>query len=712
MIITGKVSRRTFLKITSVTGSGLALAIYFGDVDQAFAAETIDTFSPNAFLRIDKTGVVTIQVAKSEMGQGVRTALPMIVAEELDADWNSVRIEPAIYDPKYGDMGTGGSTSVRTSWEPLRKAGAAARAMLVASAAKKWKVDKTSCHTEKGVVIHSPTKRKLSYGELVELAATLPVPDEKKIVLKDPKSFQLLGTPISRLDIPEKVDGSAQYGLDVKVPGMLYAFVARCPVFGGKLIGYDDTKIKSIPGIRHVVPISTGVAVVADSVWSAKNGRDQLDVKWYEGSGASVSSETIKQAYDELIKKDGMIAKTNGDLSKALETAAKKIEADYELPFQAQCPMEPMNCTADVRADSCEIWAPTQWPELINQDAVRITGIPSTAIKIHITLLGGGFGRRLQVDYALEAVEISKAIKAPVKVIWTREDELQHSTYRPNSLHRLTGVLNSQSVPIVWNHRLVTPSINACLFPGNFDVNEATEEAAAVPYAIPNFQVEWTPSNHIAPNIPLGWWRSVYASQTAFAEESFLDELANAAGKDPYEFRLALLAKAPRHKGVLQLAASKADWGKPLPQGHGRGIAVYYSFRSYAAQVAEVSVSKDGDVRVHRVVCAIDCGMIVNPSIIEAQIQSGIVFGLSATLKGGITFEKGRVVQSNFHDYELLRFNEMPQVEVHIVPSTEPPGGIGEPGVPPIAPAVANAIFAATGKRIRRLPIQRHDFQG
>jgi isoquinoline 1-oxidoreductase subunit beta len=704
-----KVSRRSFLKITSVAGGGLALAIYFPIVDDAIAAETTE-FSPNAFLRIDKSGVVTIQVTKSEMGQGVRTSLPMIVAEELDADWNSVRSEQAPYDPKYGDQSTGGSTSVRTSWEPLRKAGAAARMMLVAAAAKTWKVDKVSCRTEKGAVIHSPTKRKLSYGEVVELASTLPVPDEKKVVLKDPKTFKLLGTRIPRLDIPEKVDGSAQYGLDVKVPGMLYAFVARCPVFGGKLIGYDESKIKAIPGIRHVVPISTGIAVVADSVWTAKNGCEQLDVKWYEGSGASVSSETIMKSYAELIKNEGKIAKTNGDSAKALETAAKKLEADYELPYQAQCPMEPMNCTADVRTDSCEIWVPTQWAELINSDVVRTTGIPSHAIKIHITLLGGGFGRRLQVDYALEAVEISKAIKAPVKVIWTREDEIQHSTYRPNSLHRLTGALNAQGVPIVWNHRLVTPSISASLFPGNFDVNEATEEAAALPYAISNFQVEWTPSNHVASTIPLGWWRSVYASQTAFAEESFMDELAASAGKDPYDFRLALLEKSPRHKRVLQLAAEKAGWGKPLPEGHGRGIAVYYSFRSYAAHVAEVSVTKDADVRVHRVVCAVDCGMIVNPDIIEAQIQSAIVFGLSAALKGGITFENGRTAQSNFHDYELLRFNEMPEVEVHIVPSTEAPGGIGEPGVPPIAPAVANAIFAATGKRLRRLPIQRHDF--
>jgi isoquinoline 1-oxidoreductase beta subunit len=386
------------------------------------------------------------------------------------------------------------------------------------------------------------------------------------------------------------------------------------------------------------------------------------------------------------------------------------IEAHYELPYQAQCPLEPMNTTADVRADHCEIWTPTQWPELVNKDAVRITGFPSHAITIHITLLGGGFGRRLQVDYALEAVEISKAVKAPVKVIWTREDEVQHSTYRPNSIHHLTGALNEQGVPDVWKHRFVTPSIYTSLFPGNFDVTEATEESSALPYTIPNFQVEWIPSNHIAPHIPLGWWRSVYASQNAFAEECFIDELATAAGKDPYEFRLAMLEKSPRHKAVLQLAASKADWGKPLPEGRGRGIALYYSFKSYAAQVAEVSVD-NGNVRVHRVVCAIDCGMTVNPDIIEAQMQSSIVFGLTAALKGEITFENGRTVQSNFHDYELLRFNEMPEVEVYIVPSAEPPGGIGEPGVPVIAPAVGNAIFAATGKRLRRLPIRPRDFQ-
>ncbi|MCI0420607.1 MAG: molybdopterin-dependent oxidoreductase, partial [Acidobacteria bacterium] len=619
-----EVSRRDFLKITSVAGSGLVLAIYFSTERDTIAAEAGESFAPNAFLRIDKTGVVTIQVAKSEMGQGVRTALPMLVAEELDADWASVRIEAALYDAKYGDQGTGGSTSVRGGWEPLRKAGAAARAMLVAAAAKTWKVDKLSCRTEKGAVIHSPTQRKLSYGELVEVAATLPVPDPKNVVLKNPKSFRLLGTRIPRLDVPEKVDATAQFGLDVKVPGMLYAFVARSPVFGGKLIGYGDSKAKAIPGVRHVVRISDGVAVVADSVWSAKKGCEELEMKWHEGSQASISSVTIKQAYDELIQKEGVIAKTTGNSKRALETAAKKIEAYYELPYQAHAPMEPMNCTADVRADRCEIWAPTQFPQFVNEHAVRITGLPSHAITVHITLLGGGFGRRIQGDYALEAVEISKAVSAPVKVIWTREDELQHDYYRPNSYHRLSGALNEQGMPIVWNHRMVAPSIMAHLFPGNFDVNEATEESASLPYTIPNFQVEWTPSNHVAPNIPLGWWRSVYPSQTAFADESFVDELAAAAGKDPYEFRLPLLAKAPRHKGVLQLAATKAGWETPLPQGHGRGIAVYFSFRSYVAQVAEVSVDKDGNVRVHRVVCAIDCGMTVNPDIIEAQMEGSI----------------------------------------------------------------------------------------
>jgi isoquinoline 1-oxidoreductase beta subunit len=529
-------------------------------------------------------------------------------------------------------------------------------------------------------------------------------------VLKNPKDFRILGTRVPRLDIPEKVDGTAQFGLDVRVPGMLYAFVARSAVFGGKLVGYNDSKAKAVSGVRHVVPISSGVAVIADTVWAAKTGCEQLEVKWHEGSQAGVSSATIKQAYEELIKKEGVVAKTKGDSKKALETAAKKLEAYYELPYQAHAPMEPMNCTADVRSDRCEIWAPTQYPGPVNADAVRITGLPSHAITVHITLLGGGFGRRIQSDYALEAVEISKAVKTPIKVIWTREDEIQHDFYRPNSYHLLAGAFNEQGTPIVWNHRIVAPSIMGYLFPGNFDVREATDESASLPYEIPNFQVEWTPSNHVAPDIPVGWWRSVYASQTAFADESFIDEMAFASGKDPYEFRLALLEKAPRYKGVLQLAAAKANWEKPLPQGHGKGIAVYFSFGSYVAQVAEVSVDKDGNVRVHRVVCAVDCGMTVNPGIIEAQIESGIVFGLSAMLKGEITFENGRAVQSNFHDFELLRFNEMPQIEVHIVPSTEPPGGIGEPGVPVIAPAVANAIFAATGKRLRRLPIQSRDF--
>ena len=706
-----EVSRRDFLKTGAFAGSSLLIAFYIPSNATVAEGESVVPFTPNAWLQIDSDGKARIVVAKSEMGQGVLTSLPMLVAEELDIDWSNVSVEQAQSDPlKYGNQETGESSSIHDSWDPLRKAGATAREMLITAAAKMWKVKRIDCYAESGAVIHGPTRRKLSYGELVSTAAKLPVP--QNVRLKDPKDFRILGTRIPRLDTPQKVDGTAVFGIDVKIPGMLYASIARPPVFGARLARYDASRAKAIQGVRHIVQTGSGIAAVGDTTWIAMKGREALDITWDEGVNANVGSSEIRKAYHELIKQPGSVARSVGNPMGAFEQLPKKLEALYELPYEAHAAMEPMNCTADVRRDSCEIWAPTQAPELAHIAAVKITGLPFSAIRVHVTLMGGGFGRRLQEDDAIEAVQISREIGAPVKVVWNREDDFQHDFYRPNSLHRLTAGLDAQGNPIVWTHRIVAPSILSYLYTRDIEngMDETiTEGALSLPYGIPNIHVDWVSANHIAPFIPLGWWRSVYNSQTAFAEECFIDEMAVAAGKDPYQFRLQLLAGSPRHKGVLELAAGKAGWETPLPDGRYRGIAVYYSFRSWIAQVAEVSVDQEGNVHVHRVVCAIDCGMTVNPSIIEAQMESSIVFGLTAALKGEITFEKGQAVQTNFHVYDILRIGEMPVVETYIVPSKEPPGGVGEPGVPVIAPAIANAVFAATGKRIRQLPIVAQD---
>jgi len=629
-----------------------------------------------------------------------------------------VRVEQAWADPKFGDQDTGGSSSVRTRFDPMRKAGATARAMLVAAAAQTWKVDRSACRTEKGAVIHSPTGRRLAYGDLVGTAASLPVPQDAP--LKDPKSFRILGRSLPRTDTPAKVDGSATYGIDVKVPGMLYAAVARCPVFGGRMKSFDPAAAKASPGVRAVVPIASGVAVVADSTWNALRGREALRVDWDEGSGVVESSETLRNQFAELTQKPGKTVRSDGDAA-VLAKAIKKIEAVYEAPFQAHATMEPQNATADWKKDRCEVWAPVQTPSWAMQDISRAAGLPAEAIRLNITFLGGGFGRRINPDYAVEAVEISKAIAAPVKTVWTRTEDLQHDFYRPASYHRLSGGLDARGRIIAWQHRLASTSINTFYEPSTPKPEEGEIGGAFdLPYAIPNVRVEYAAAGSI---VPRGWWRSVESSFNAFAVESFLDELAAAARRDPLAVRRELLSgdrkitypgetfvqETARLKAVLDLAAAKAGWGKPLPKGRGRGLAAHFSYLTYCAQVAEVSVGKEGAVRVHRVVCAVDCGRAVNPGIIAAQMEGGIVFGLTAALKSGITIDRGRVKETNFDDYEMLRIDEMPQVEVHVVPSDRPPTGVGEPGVPVVAPAVCNAIFAATGKRIRRLPIQVED---
>ncbi|PYP24580.1 MAG: twin-arginine translocation pathway signal protein [Gemmatimonadetes bacterium] len=702
-----QVTRRAFLETAGAAGAGLVISFYLPS-GLRFRSPTAGPFAPNAWLRIGEDESVLVIVDRSEMGQGVTTALPMLLAEELEADWSRIRIEFAPADkaytnPMFGMQGTGGSTSVRAAYTPLRKAGAAARELLVAAAAQTWGVEKAECRAERGAVVHARSKRRLTYGKLVTKAATLGAPPD--VPLKDPKDWKILGTRVRRLDTPPKVDGSAQFGIDVKVPGMLVAVVARSPVFGGKVTSFDAAKAKAVPGVRQVVQISSGVAVVADGYWPAKKGRDALAITWDEGPTASVSSATIAQLFGQRAEQAGAVARHGGDPDGTLGSAPAKVDAVYDLPFLAHATMEPMNCTAHVRADGVDIWAPTQFQTGAQGFGAKIGGVTPDKVKVHTTYLGGGFGRRFELDFIQEALETSKAVGAPVKVIWSREDDIRNAQYRPANHHRMRAGLDANGQPVAWTHRIVAPSIMARVFPDtvkNGLDEEAVEGGVGMPYAIPNVHVDYLLTDT---GIPVGFWRSVNNSYNAFAVESFIDELAHAAKKDPYEYRRDLLGKAPRHLGALNLAASKAGWGTAPPAGRARGIAVYKSFESYVAEVAEVSVASDGAVKVHRVVCAVDCGPVVNPSIVEAQMESAIVYGLTAALYGEIAIEGGRVKQSNFHDYQMLRLAEMPKVEVYIVPSTDAQGGVGEPGTPPIAPAVANAIFAATGKRIRKLPI-------
>ena len=711
-------SRRNFLKASLLAGGGLIVGVHIPGLNGSAKAaqQGISTFVPNAFLRIAKDGSVTVIGNHSEMGQGAYTSGAMTIAEELDADWTKIRVEPAPVDPAYnhpiyGVQITGGSTSTWSEWDRLRKAGAAARQMLLAAAAQTWNVDPSTCRTGNGHVIHASSQRRLSYGELVEKASTLTPP--QNVTLKDPKDFKIIGKAIKRLDTPDKTNGKAVFGLDVNVPGMLVAVVARPPVFGGKLKSFNADKTKAVPGVRYVVEIERGVAVVADGFWPAKLGREALEIVWDEGPRASLDSRTQREEYAGLAKKTGVVAKNEGEAVSALSKASKKLEAIYDLPYLAHATMEPMNCVADVRADSCEIWVGTQFQSGDRDAAARDTGLKPEQVKLHTTLLGGGFGRRSPLDSHVvrEAVQISKTVKVPVKVVWTREDDMRGGYYRPRAYHTVSAGLDGNGKPVAWQQRIVCQSI----FVGtpfepavvkNGVEETAVEGAADLPYDIPNLLVEW----HQAPDgVPVFILRSVGHSHTAFVVETFVDELAHAAGKDPFEFRNALLGKHPRHKRVLEFVAEKAGWGKAMSNGRGRGLAVHESFGSYVAQVAEVSISKDRGLRVHRVVCAVDCGPVVNPDIVRAQMEGGIVFGLTAALYGEITFEKGRVRQGNFHDYPMLRMHEMPQIEVHIVPSEDKMGGAGEVGVPPVAPAVANAVFALTSKRIRRLPIRMTD---
>ncbi len=719
-----EIDRRSFLKATIVAGGALVISAslpFRSRAEERFnlPAEPAANFQPNAFIRIAPDGKVTITVGQAEMGQGVLTSLPMIVADELEVDWKDVSYEhgPAgkeFVNPAFGAQITGGSASVKGFFDPLRKSAASVREMLIGAAAIQWGVAAETLRARNGEVFDPASKRTAKYGTLLEGAAKIPPPATPK--LKDPKDFKYIGKSIKRLDSPEKVNGAGIFGIDIMVPGMLTATILRSPVLGGKINGVDDAAAKAVKGVRNVIRLESGVAVVADNYWAAKKGRDALKATWDEGAMKGVSSAALYQANVEAAKNSkGIEAKKIGDIAAGRAKAAKTIEAVYYAPYLAHATMEPMNATADVRADSCEVWSGIQAQMVVQSQVAKILGIAPEKVKINNTLLGGGFGRRLG-DYVMDAVRLSKAVGKPVKVVWTREDDMHGDFYRPSAYNAMSAGVNAGGKPVFWQHRIVSPSIMAVLGPGLFGFapppdkldDSATEGAHTLPYEMENLFVDWVP---VTQGIPVGFWRSVGSSHTAFSTECFLDELAHAAGKDPLAFRLSLLEKHPRYIGALKLAAEKAGWSKPPAKGIGRGIAVHESFGSYVAQVAEVSVGKDGNVRVHRVVCAVDCGQVVNPDTVNAQMEGAIVYGLTAALYGEITLKDGRVEQQNFYDYKMLRMNEMPKVEVYIVPSTEKHGGVGEPGTPPIAPAVVNAIFAATGKRIRSLPIRREDLR-
>ena len=706
--------RREFLKKGAAGGAGLVIGLYLPGKYEALAG--VPEKEPalmNAWVLIAADDTTTLVIDKSEMGQGINTALAMILADELDLDWKKINTvfapaAPVYFNPVFGLQGTGGSTSVRASWEPLAKAGAAAREMLVAAAAKKWNVEPSACSTEESMVVHKASGKKIGYGAVAEEAAKLPVPANPK--RKDAKDYKYIGKPTKRVDSKDKVSGRAGFGIDVRRPAMLHAVVARCPVFGGKVKSFDGTKAKAVRGVKNVAPVSTGVAVVADNTWSALQGREALEIQWDEGENAKNSSEAIRKLYQSRLEQTGAIARTDGDAEKAMGGAARKVEAMYEVPFLAHATMEPMNCTADVRADGCDIYAPTQFQTFVQMTGAKLAGLKPEQVRVHTTYLGGGFGRRAEQDFIVEAVELSKTMGAPVQVTWTREDDMQHDFYRPAVAVKLWAGLDGAGKPVAWKTRIVGPSIMSRFFPGSVKNgldDTATEGIATLKYDVPNFLVEYLLTE---PGVPVGFWRSVGNSHNGYIAECFVDEMAKAAGKDPFEFRRGLLSKDSRQRGVLELAAEKAGWSKPLPEGRYRGIAVVESFGSHVAEVAEISIDrKSKSLRVHRVVAAVDCGRHVNPETIRAQVEGGIVYGLTAALKGEITIASGRVEQANFNDYDLVRINEAPQVEVHIVDSNDGPGGMGEPGTPPIAPAVCNAILAATGKPVRRLPIRPED---
>jgi isoquinoline 1-oxidoreductase beta subunit len=729
------VDRREFLKSGTVAAAGLWLGFHLPaaaqDPAQQQEKKTPNPF--NAWVHIAPDNRVTLILEKSEMGQGVMTALPMILAEELCVDWRNVSVEQAPTNPEIYNHGTGGSGSVAGCWLPMRRAGAAAREMLVAAAAARWSVNPNTCVAQNGGVLHGARKNFLTYGALVEDAAKQPIPNFNTVPLKNSDNFTIVGKATPRWEGAPKTNGSAKFGIDSRVPGMRFAVVARCPIFGGKLKSFDAAQAKAVKGVREVFaiePVGTGaftaggVAVVADNSWAAIEGRKALQVDWEPGPHAEESSETLHAHFLENAAKPGKAFRNDGDADAAISSAAKKVQASYEFPFAAHATMEPMNCTVHIRPDSAEAWVPTQGPQWALDIIASVSKLPKDKISVHTTLMGGGFGRRYMADFVMEAAQVSKVTGKPVMVLWTREDDMQHDFYRPASYHQLSAALDEKGGIAAWKHFQTSTSIDAVWNPKGAENPEGSEFATAafIPYQTPNYRVEYTLAQS---GVPRAWWRSVEHSTSGFVVECFADELAAAAGADPLEFRLRMIGsdrKVPdftdpkegkpldtaRLKGVLKLAAEKAGWGAPLPSGVARGIAGYFSFETYTAAVAEVSV-KNGALKIHRLVYAVDCGRPVNPDGIRAQVEGAAIYGLSAALHDAITIQGGRVVQSNFNNYQMPRIADAPKTEVHIVDSQEEPTGIGEPGLPVVAASVCNAIYALNKKRIRRLPIRKED---
>jgi len=719
------VSRRTFLKVGVVAGAGLSVGIYIKNRPGPGLPPTDSEFAPNAWLRIDEDGTITFVIDKSEMGQGITTALPQLIAEELEVELENITLafapaHPAYRSPMMGMQMTGGSTSVLTAWEPLREAGATARWLLREAAAERWAVPADQIVMSNGTAT-APDGSIFTYGELATTAAAIPLPEA--VELKDPSQFRIIGKSPLRLDIPAKTRGEATFGVDAGPTDARVAVVARPPVFGGSIESYDPAPALAVEGVQEVVELEAGIAVVADGYWPAKKGRDALEVVWNDGAGADIDDAEIDRRFRAAVAAGGKTAREDGEVEVALSGSGTKVAAEYSLPYLAHATMEPMNCTALVADGRCTVWAPTQFqdaPAMIGggsrQAAAKAAGVDEDAVEIHTTFLGGGFGRRAELDFVREAAELASKVDGAVKVIWSREDDIQHDFYRPASYHELEASLDEAGTPTGWRHEIATQSIMSRWLPGwmpKFVASwagimpdgvdpTAVEAAGNHPYHVPNVKVAWS---EVELPIPVGFWRSVGNSQNGFVVESFVDELAHAAGQDPYEYRRALLTDHPRHRAVLDAVAEASGWSSALPEGRARGIAVVESFGSFVAEVAEVSVN-DGRLRVHKVWCAIDCGVVVNPAIVRAQMESGIMYGLTAALYGRVSIEGGRVAESNFHDYQMLRMNEAPEVEVVLAPSGDAPGGVGEPGLPPLAPAVTNALYALTGQRVRELPIK------
>ncbi len=703
-------SRRHFLRASALASGGLLLSVSLPYAIGESEAADANSFEPNAFIRIGGDGKIILTMPYVEMGQGTYTSIPMLIAEELEIGLDQVRLEHApandkIYmNPLLGVQATGNSNAIRGAWEPMRKAGATARTMLIAAAAKRWNVDPASCRAENGEVHHQASGRRLGYGTLAADAAKVPVPEN--VALKKPADFKLIGTPAKRLDTPSKINGTALYGIDARPPGVKVATLAQSPVFGGRVKRVDDAAAKAVKGVRQIVRLDDAVAVVADHMGAAKKGLAALVIEWDEGPHAKLATADIARELESATTKSGAVAQNIGDVGKAMAGAATKVEATYQVPFLAHATMEPMNCTVHVRPDGCEIWVGSQVMGRAQAVAANALGMPLEKVVVHNHLLGGGFGRRLEVDGVIRAVEIAKQVASPVKVVWTREEDIQHDMYRPYWFDRISVGLDKTGKPVAWNNRFAGSSVIARWLPPAFNKGldpDTTEGAIDLVYDIPNFHVEYVQVE--PPGIPTAFWRSVGPSHNVFVTESVIDELAAVAKQDPVEYRRALLAKSPRARAVLDLAAAKAGWGGPLPKGRGRGVSLQFVFGSYLAQVAEVEVAKDGTVRIQRIVCAMDCGSVVNPDTVRAQVQSGAIFGATAALFGEITLKDGRVEQGNFDTYQMLRINEAPAVEVHIVQSSEPPGGMGETGTSGVVPAIANAVFAATGKRLRKMPV-------